>query len=70
MNTNELKGKIIARGFTIDTFCKYVGFVRSTFDRKMNGASEFDREEIEKIIIALGLNMSEARNIFFTKMVA
>ena len=70
MNANELRGKIIARGFTVDSFCKYAGFVRSTFDRKMSGVSEFDRNEIERIIIALGLSMDDARNIFFTKMVA
>jgi len=65
MNVNELKGKITARGLTIQAFCDQFGFVRSTFDRKMNGPSEFDRDEIERIINALNLTWDEARNIFF-----
>ena len=62
---NELKGKITARGLTIQAFCDQFGFVRSTFDRKLNGPSEFDRDEIERIINALNLTWDEARNIFF-----
>lgn len=65
MNVNELKGKITARGLTIQAFCDQFGFVRSTFDRKLNGPSEFDRDEIERIINALNLTWEEARNIFF-----
>ena len=65
MNVNELKGKITARGLTIQAFCDQFGFVRSTFDRKLNGPSEFDRDEIERIINALNLTRDEARNIFF-----
>jgi transcriptional regulator with XRE-family HTH domain len=65
MNVNELKGKITARGLTIQAFCDQFGFVRSTFDRKLNGPSEFDRDEIERIINALNLTWDEARNIFF-----
>ena len=65
MNVNELKGKITAKGMTIQAFCDQFGFVRSTFDRKLNGPSEFDRDEIERIINALSLTWDEARNIFF-----
>lgn len=65
MNANELKGKIIARGMTIQDFCDRFGFVRATFDRKLNGSSEFNRDEIERVIDALGLTWDEARNIFF-----
>ena len=36
MNANELKGKITAKGMTIQDFCNQAGFIRSTFDRKMN----------------------------------
>ena len=55
MNANELKGKIAARGMTIQAFCDQFGFNRSTFDRKLNGLYEFDRDEIERIINALNL---------------
>ena len=65
MNANELKGKIVAKGMNIQTFCEACGFARATFDRKLNGTSEFDRDEMEMIIAALGLSWDEARNIFF-----
>ena len=65
MKANELKGKIVASGMTIGEFCEKNGFVRSTFDRKLSGQSEFDRGEIERIICALGLSLEETRNIFF-----
>lgn len=69
MNANELKGKITARGMTVQAFCDQFGFARSTFDRKLNGLSEFDRDEIERIINALNLTWEDARMIFFTETV-
>jgi len=65
MNANELKGKIVANGMNVQSFCERLGFVRSTFDRKLNGTSEFNREEIERIIDALQLSWDDARKIFF-----
>ena len=67
VKANELRGKITARGMTIGEFCKRFGFVRCTFDRKLNGKSEFDRRDIERIIAALDLSQEETRNIFFYK---
>jgi hypothetical protein len=65
-----LRAKIIERGFTVDSFCKEAGFVRSTFDRKLTGQTEFTRDEIETIIVVLNLTDDELRNIFFPKFVA
>ena len=70
MNANELRGTITAKGLTIQAFCDQYGFVRSTFDRKLNGSSEFDRDEIEHIINVLNLTWEEARLIFFTDQVS
>ena len=67
MRANALRGKIVEKGMTIGEFCEAAKFSRATFDRKMNGASEFDREEIERIIDALDLTWEEARNIFFAE---
>lgn len=67
MRANALRGKIVEKGMTIGEFCEEAKFVRSTFDRKMNGSSEFDRDEIERIIDVLGLTWDEARNIFFAE---
>ena len=69
MNANELRGKITAKGLNVQTFCDQFGFVRSTFDRKLNGTSEFNRDEIEKIIEALDLTWDDAITIFFTNQV-
>ena len=70
MNANLLRGKIVERGFNVDSFCKETGFARSTFDRKLSGQSEFNRDEIEKIIIVLELTDDEIRAIFFPNLVA
>jgi hypothetical protein len=70
MNVNALKGKIVERGFTIESFCAAAGFVRSTFDRKLNGQSVFDLGEIWKIINVLHLTFEETRIIFFAELVA
>ena len=69
MRANALRGKIVEKGMTIGEFCEAAKFVRSTFDRKLNGSSEFDRDEIERIIDVLDLTWDEARNIFFTEEV-
>jgi transcriptional regulator with XRE-family HTH domain len=65
MKANELRGKITAKGMSIQEFCDTYGFARSTFDRKLAGTSEFDRDEIQRIIEALKLTWDDARNIFF-----
>lgn len=70
MNVNLLRGKIVEKGFNIDSFCKATGFVRSTFDRKMSGQSEFTRDEIAIIIDTLNLTDDEIRAIFFPNSVA
>ena len=70
MKPNSLKAKIIENGMTINSFCKAAGFVRSTFDRKLKGESEFNRDELEKIMVILNLTSDEMRSIFFTDLVA
>lgn len=69
MRANVLKGKIVERGMTIGEFCDMAKFVRSTFDRKLSGTSEFDRDEIERIMDVLDLTWDETRNIFFAEEV-
>lgn len=70
MKSNALRGKIVERGMTIGEFCNRAGFVRSTFDRKLSGISEFDRDEIERIARELDLTAEETCNIFFADIVA
>lgn len=70
MNRNELRGRIIAKGYTIDEFCKAIHMTRVTFDRRMSGKSEFDRGEIVEIVRVLELTMEEMLSIFFDDVVA
>ncbi len=70
MKPNALRAKIVENGMNIDSFCKVAGFARATFDRKLKRVSEFDRAEMEKIILVLGLSTEEVRDIFFTNEVA
>lgn len=65
MNANELRGKIVANGMNVGSFCERFDFNRSTFDRKLSGLSEFNRNEIERIVHALSLSPDDIRNIFF-----
>ena len=69
MNANELKGKIVANGMNVGSFCERFDFNRSTFDRKLSGSSEFNRNEIERIVHALSLSPEDIRNIFFADQV-
>lgn len=70
MKKHVLRGKIIEHGMTVGEFCKRTGFVRSTFDRKLNGQAEFNRNEICRIIQELDLTADETRNIFFADEVS
>ena len=70
MNADKIRGKIAENRMSISDFCTAAGFVRSTFDRKMNGESEFNRNEIERIINVQHLTDDETRSIFFENVVA
>lgn len=70
MNKNELRGRIIAKGYNTEEFCKRIGMTRVTFDRRMNGKSEFTRDEIERITTALDMSVNDMYSIFFAKFVA
>jgi AraC-like DNA-binding protein len=70
MNENYLRGEITKRGYTIDRLCSEAGFSRSTFDRKIKGDTEFNRDEIEKIAIILNLSDKDILDIFYPNYVA
>jgi len=65
-----LRQRIRDAGMNIGEFCEAAGFVRATFDRKITGKNEFDREEICRIRDTLQLSDEDIRDIFFDKEVA
>lgn len=70
MDCNELKAQMVRKGFNVDFIAVKIGISRSAFYRKLNGSSEFDREEISKISELLELQPKDVYNIFFAKEVS
>ena len=76
MNAKKLKAKILLMGKTIEMLLKELDDIhgikmdRSTFYRKMNGISEFDRREIIGISIVLNMSDDEIMDIFFEEKVS
>lgn len=65
MNANKLRGEIVAKGYSLKEFSDIVGIKRTALYRKLNGITEFDRAEIERIVIALDLTAEQTGDIFF-----
>lgn len=70
MDCNELKAQMVRKGFNVGFIAVKIGISRSAFYRKLNGSSEFDREEISKISELLELQPKDVYNIFFAKEVS
>ena len=68
MNANLLKGCIVSCGLTVKQVADKIGIGETTFYRKMNGQSDFYREEISKICDILSI--SDPVPIFFAKQLA
>lgn len=70
MKRNVLRGKIVEKCGTIQEFCDRANFVRSTFDRKLSGETDFTIGDVRRIVNALDLTEQELCNIFFADEVA
>ncbi len=67
LDKNKFKGIVYARGKTLRGVANYLGINAATLYRKLNGESDFYREEIQKLCIYLEIeNPSE---IFFAEKV-
>ena len=66
-NKNKLKGKIVEMGFSVRTIAETLKMNETTFYRKMNGISDFTREEIQKISSLLDLSVQEKEQIFLDR---
>lgn len=66
IDTNALKGIIVARGLTQGKVAEYIGINPKTFGRKMK-AGVFGSDEIEAMVELLAIN--NPSEIFFVKKV-
>ena len=66
MNLDKLKGRISSSGYKLSHIAEICGITRGGLYKKLRGDNEFNRFEIEKLKILLGLSMKEVSEIFFS----
>lgn len=64
-DANKLRYYIADRKKTLTEFRNALGISHSALHRKLNGETEFTRQEIHKTIIFLSLSDSEVMEVFF-----
>lgn len=64
MDLNKLKGKIVEKGWNVETLAEHIGVDRSSMYRKLNKFEKITIGEAQKIRIALNLSNEEASSIF------
>jgi len=69
MKVNLLRAKIVENGMTANSMCEKIGMGKSAYYRKINGTSDFYREEIVKISKVLNLTPEDIFSIFFDEKV-
>ena len=65
VNTLKLRGKIVEKGFSVQSFIDPLSLARSTFYRKLqSGGADFTLGEVFEISNALQLTRDETQDIF------
>lgn len=64
---NEFRAEVVRNGMSLEDVAKAIGINYVSLHRKMNGASDFYRGEIEKIVRLLNLSGEDVLRIFFAK---
>lgn len=67
VDTNKLRGAIVAKGKNQQQIAKEIGVDRSTFYRKMKEGGSFTIEEVSKMARVIPLTNEEAIDIFLNK---
>lgn len=62
----KLCGRIRSCGLTMEQTAHYLGVNPATLSRKINGISDFNRNEIELLRVKLSLSAEELQAIFFS----
>lgn len=66
MKANVFNSKMALFEDSIETLAKHLGISRQTLAQKINGESEFKRNEIDEIITRYKLTPEETHEIFFS----
>lgn len=64
MDLNRLKGKIVEKGWNVETLAEKIGIDRSTMYRKLDNFEKITIGEAKKITVLLNLTKEEASSIF------
>lgn len=64
MDLNRLKGKIVEKGWNVETLAEKIGVERSSMYRKLNNFEKITIGEAKKITAVLNLSGEEASSIF------
>ena len=64
MDLNKLKGKIVEKGWNVETLAEHIGVDRSSMYRKLNNFEKITIGEAKKITAVLDLSNEEASSIF------
>ena len=67
---NLFKAKLAENDMNIKRLSDILGINEATLYRKMNGTSDFTRNEIQTIKLVLRLSIDDVENIFFAKGLA
>lgn len=66
VNSLELKGAIVAKGYTYDQVASKIGISRTSFGKKINNIVDFTLKEVIRLKIVLELNNEQFHKIFFS----
>ena len=70
MNINLLKAQMALKGKKTSEVAKMLNISKSAIYRKLNGNSDFTRNEIFQLINCLGIETEKAMEIFFKSEVS
>lgn len=70
LNKNLFRSEVVKAGLTFEQVAQFMGINVATLYRKLNGESDFTRNEITMFKSCLGLNMDSITAIFFTDTLA
>lgn len=66
VKVNVFNSKMALNEDTVDTVAEFLGIKRNTLRAKLNGTSDFKRNEINKLIARWNLTPDETHEIFYS----